>query len=569
MARVGFLAQDSPLYAGFSVADHLKLGARLNPGWDAELARARVDRLDLDPGQKAGTLSGGERAQLALTLAVAKHPELLILDEPVASLDPLARREFLQNLMEAVAEHELSVVLSSHLVADLERVCDYLIVLIGSQVRVAGPVDELLAAHHLLTGPRRDLDTLPNSVQVISASHTDVQTTLLVRTAGQILDPRLDRFRGRPGGPSPRLYERGCRTPPPRPQRQPPPGGAEMIWLTWRQFRVQTLTAAAVLAAVAILLGATGPHLASLYAASGLAGCQGDSCANAASTFLNQLQNDPLYHVVYPLGLVLILATPALLGIFWGAPLIARELETGTYRLAWNQSVTRTRWLTVKLALAGLAAMAVTEALSLMHAWWADPISKATGLGGGASVLSGNQFSWLTFASHGITPLGYAAFAFTLGTAAGALIRRAVPAMAVTLAIFAVAQLPMPLWVRPNLLPPDQTITTVDAANVNFGSLTASVVPGQPAAWVVSSYAINAAGQHFTALPASCFPASASAKFNGDPGQCMDKLGIREVINYQPASRYWPLQLIETGIFLALALALAGFCFWLLGRRRA
>ena len=189
LAKVGFLSQDAPLYAGFSVRDHLKLGARLNPLWDAELARDRVDRLDLDPGQKAGTLSGGQRAQLALTLAVAKRPELLILDEPVASLDPLARREFLQDLMEAVAEQELSVVLSSHLVADLERVCDYLIVLIGSQVRVAGPVDELLAAHHLLTGPRRDPDTLPDSVQVVSASHTDVQTTLLVRTAGKILDP--------------------------------------------------------------------------------------------------------------------------------------------------------------------------------------------------------------------------------------------------------------------------------------------------------------------------------------------------------------------------------------------
>lgn len=189
LARVGFLSQDAPLYAGLSVSDHLKLGARMNPLWDAELARDRVDRLDLDPGQKAGTLSGGQRAQLALTLAVAKRPELLILDEPVASLDPLARREFLQDLMEAVAEQELSVVLSSHLVADLERVCDYLIVLIGSQVRVAGPVDELLAAHHLLTGPRREPDTLPDSVQVVSASHTDVQTTLLVRTAGKVLDP--------------------------------------------------------------------------------------------------------------------------------------------------------------------------------------------------------------------------------------------------------------------------------------------------------------------------------------------------------------------------------------------
>jgi ABC-2 family transporter protein len=342
-----------------------------------------------------------------------------------------------------------------------------------------------------------------------------------------------------------------------------------MIWLTWRQFRVQAITAATVLVAVAILLWVTGPHMASLYAASGIADCQGDSCANTASAFLWQLQTGAVDHVVYPLGLILILATPALLGIFWGAPLIAREFETGTYRLAWNQSVTRTRWLTVKLALTGLAAMAVTEALSLMHAWWAVPISKAISHGGGASVLSGNQFSWLTFASNGVTPLGYAAFAFALGTAAGALIRHSVPAMAVTLAIFAVVQLPMPLWVRPDLIPPAQTITTVDAAGVNFGSLTASVVPGQPEAWVVSSYAINAAGQPVTALPASCFPDNGAGKFNGDPGLCMDKLGIREVISYQPANRYWPIQLIETGIFLALALALAWFCFWRLGLRRA
>jgi ABC-2 type transport system ATP-binding protein len=189
LSRVGFLAQDSPVYGGLSVADHLKLGAHLNTSWDAELARGRIERLDLDPGQKAGTLSGGQRAQLALTLAIAKRPELLILDEPVASLDPLARREFLQDLMEAAAEQELSVVLSSHLIADLERVCDYLIVLVGSRIRAAGPVDDLLTTHHLLSGPRRDPATLPDGVEVISASHTDVQTTLLVRTSGPVLDP--------------------------------------------------------------------------------------------------------------------------------------------------------------------------------------------------------------------------------------------------------------------------------------------------------------------------------------------------------------------------------------------
>jgi ABC-2 type transport system ATP-binding protein len=189
LARVGFLAQDSPVYAGLSVADHLALGAHLNPRWDEKLARDRIGRLGLDPGKKARKLSGGQRAQLALTLAIAKRPELLILDEPAARLDPLARREFLQDLMEAIAEQDLSVVLSSHLIADLERVCDYLIVLVGSRVRVTGPVEELLGTHHLLTGPRRDPATLPAGQQVISASHTDRQTTLLVRCSGRVLDP--------------------------------------------------------------------------------------------------------------------------------------------------------------------------------------------------------------------------------------------------------------------------------------------------------------------------------------------------------------------------------------------
>ena len=189
LAKVGYVAQDTPTYAGLSVADHLELGARLNPRWDRALARTRTERLGLDPAQKAGRLSGGQRAQLALTLGLAKRPELLILDEPVASLDPLARREFLRGLMEAVAEHGFSVVLSSHLVADLERVCDHLLVLVDSRVRVAGEVDELLATHHRLTGPRRDPASLPADQQVISASSTDVQSTFVVRTDGPIHDP--------------------------------------------------------------------------------------------------------------------------------------------------------------------------------------------------------------------------------------------------------------------------------------------------------------------------------------------------------------------------------------------
>ena len=189
LARVGFVAQDTAVYARLTVADHLRLGAWLNPGWDDDLARQRIGQLALDPKQRAGSLSGGQRAQLALTLAMAKRPELLILDEPVASLDPLARREFLQGLMETVAEQRLSVVLSSHLVADLERVCDYVVVLVASRVRVAGEVSDLLASHHRLSGPRRDPGRLPAGQEVITESHTGKQTSLLVRTDGPVLDP--------------------------------------------------------------------------------------------------------------------------------------------------------------------------------------------------------------------------------------------------------------------------------------------------------------------------------------------------------------------------------------------
>jgi ABC-2 type transport system ATP-binding protein len=189
LARVGFVAQDTPTYARLTVADHLALGAHMNAGWDADVARRRIDDLDLDPKQRAGTLSGGQQAQLALTLAVAKRPEFLILDEPVASLDPLARREFLQSLMEVVVEQGVSVVLSSHLVADLERVCDYLVVLVSSRVQLAGEVDALLASHHRLVGPRHDVDALPGDQHVIEESHTDRQSTLLVRSDGPILDP--------------------------------------------------------------------------------------------------------------------------------------------------------------------------------------------------------------------------------------------------------------------------------------------------------------------------------------------------------------------------------------------
>lgn len=189
LSRVGYVAQDTPTYARLSVADHLRLGARLNPRWDHELAAQRVRRLGLDPTQRAGRLSGGQRAQLALTLAIASRPELLILDEPVASLDPLARREFLRGLMEFIADQGASVVLSSHLVADLERVSDYLIVLADSRVEISGEVDELVGTHYRLTGARLDPADLPAGLDLVQASHTDRQSTLIVRSSVPVDSP--------------------------------------------------------------------------------------------------------------------------------------------------------------------------------------------------------------------------------------------------------------------------------------------------------------------------------------------------------------------------------------------
>jgi ABC-2 type transport system ATP-binding protein len=189
LGRVGFVAQDASVYPGLSVARHLRMGSDLNPAWDRDMAERRISQVGLNPRQRAGSLSGGQRAQLALTMAIAKRPELLLLDEPVASLDPRARREFLQSLMEVVAADGVSVVLSSHLVADLERVCDYLIVLVGSRVQLVGEIGALLASHHRISGPGRDAATLPAGMQVVEQHHTGRQSTFLVRCDGPILDP--------------------------------------------------------------------------------------------------------------------------------------------------------------------------------------------------------------------------------------------------------------------------------------------------------------------------------------------------------------------------------------------
>jgi ABC-2 type transport system ATP-binding protein len=192
LPRIGFVAQDHPLYRGFTIAEMLKLGRKLNPRWDDGLAHERIERLGLSLKQKAGTLSGGQQAQVALTLALAKGPELLVLDEPMAALDPIARREFLGALMEAVAEGKLTVILSSHIIADLERVCDHLVVLAGGAVQLAGPLEDVVSEHRLLIGPRGDTDEVARVHAVIEERHSERQTTLLVRANGHVYDARWE-----------------------------------------------------------------------------------------------------------------------------------------------------------------------------------------------------------------------------------------------------------------------------------------------------------------------------------------------------------------------------------------
>jgi hypothetical protein len=346
-----------------------------------------------------------------------------------------------------------------------------------------------------------------------------------------------------------------------------------MIWLTWRQFRAQTIVATAALAVLAVTLAVTGPHLAHLYDTSGLATCHahGD-CSTLTSNFINGLKADAIYELLFYIGIGVLFAAPAIIGLFWGAPLVTREIEAGTFRLAWNQSVTRTRWLAVKLGLIGLAAMATAGLLSLMATWWASPIDRAIGTSGSNSAVSFSRLDPLVFAARGITPIGYAAFAFALGVTAGVLIRRTLPAMAVTLAAFTGVQIAMPNWIRPHLITPVRVTAALNPANLdglnisdnNSMSVTAAV--NKPGAWILSNQTITPAGHVFTGPPT---PACLSQTRSFQACQAsLGQLHLRQLLTYQPASRYWAFQWYETAIFLAAALALAGFCFWRIRRRR-
>jgi hypothetical protein len=351
-----------------------------------------------------------------------------------------------------------------------------------------------------------------------------------------------------------------------------------MMWLTWRQFRWQAVTAAAVLAVLAIALGVTRPGLGSLFDQVGLSTCH-SACSSAASNFVSDLRGTS-YAALFFGCVILMYLAPALMGIFWGAPLIAREFEAGTHRLAWNQSITRARWSAMKLGLIGLAAVGTAGLLSLMITWWAGPIDHALNLVGGSPSFGGTRISPVVFAARGIAPLGYAAFAFALGVTAGVLIRRTLPAMAVTLVIFAAVQFLVPTFVRPHLIPPVQATAPFNANSANEimissaqgnpsstnNSMTVVGDFSQPGAWMLSNKTVTPAGKVFTG------PATAACTGNSTPQQCnnwLDSLHLRQQVTYQPASRFWPLQLIETGIYLILAAGLAWLCTWQVRRRRA
>ncbi|WP_026922705.1 ABC transporter permease subunit [Glycomyces arizonensis] len=334
-----------------------------------------------------------------------------------------------------------------------------------------------------------------------------------------------------------------------------------MIWLTWRQFRASAAAAAAALALLAIVFAATGPALADRLA-DDFAACtaastgRGGACAAIGQTFFHD------HRAEFLLVTGLALLVPALIGLFWGAPLISRETESGTRALAWGQSVTRVRWLAVKLGVVGGAAALTAGLATLAVTWWAHPIDTA-------AAGDFPRMEPLLFAARGIVPIGYAAFAFALGVASGLVARRTLPAMAVTLLVFAAVQVAMPQLVRPHLIEPVEAVIEISDRNaadfdvVRVGPDQVAVDTGDSGAWLLSSRLLDPSGQPVDAVdvPTASGPCGPQPAIDACFTE-MNRLGYRLEVVYQPADHFWPLQWIETGVYAALAAALAAFCLW-------
>lgn len=309
-----------------------------------------------------------------------------------------------------------------------------------------------------------------------------------------------------------------------------------MIWLTWRQARTRTLLALGALTVTAVALGVLGFWLREelRFWRDGNSG-----------------YSPPLH-----LASLAMLAVPALIGVFWGAPLAARELETGTYRLVWSQSVSRVHWLAVKLGVVGALTLVVTGAFAAMLTWAAHPWD----------VTAGDRFGAVEFASRGVAPLGHALFAFVLGVTAGLLIRRTVPAMAVTLAIFAVVQVGMP-FVRPYLLVPVVETIALDAGAATGQPVSVDVTEdGELWAFgMLPPDALPTGDLVQLVYPDGSAPESATVRAcmlgSGRMDECLEDLGLVFTVTYQPADRYWSIQWMELGVFGVLAALTAGVAF--------
>ena len=352
-----------------------------------------------------------------------------------------------------------------------------------------------------------------------------------------------------------------------------------MIWLSWRQARASLVTAAAAVCAVVAVVLVTGPRLADL--------------ARRSSSVYDALTGTD--RTLFYAGIALVALTPGMVGAFWGAPLIARELEAGTHRLAWTQSVTRSRWLTGKMVVITAAAAAAVAAVSLSVTWWSAPLDGATSATHGALP---SRLTPISFAMRGVAPVGYVVLAVVLGLAVGAVLRRTLPAMALTLALYLIVQIVVPVWVRPHLIPPVTATLSFSQATLDGisldpqGTLSITLHTANRDDWVLSNDTIDARGA-ITTLPAwfsSCAgtgpdqPAaqtpsqapgvtesqglggSTAQARAASPGTCLTRLsdaGYRQRLVYQPASRFWPLQWAETALYLAVsALLLAGTFWW-------
>ena len=331
-----------------------------------------------------------------------------------------------------------------------------------------------------------------------------------------------------------------------------------MIWLNWRQFRLQALVAAVALVLAAVYLLYLGGDIRDAHAAyRSHCGDPGD-CAQAGSQFKSAYQNTLLY-LAAALGLV-----PVVIGAFWGAPLVARELETGTHRLVWNQSVARRRWLLARMLFVGLAAVTVTGLAGLLLTWAAAPYDR----------VAGDRFGTVEFGARDIVPVGYAVLAFTLGTVVGLLVRRTLPAMAITGVVFLAVQFTVPNLVRPHLMPPEKATLPMTAQTINqarnLGSITGSPsigglgVPDSPGAWISDISPMRTAdgrtvsGAAFNACLDSPPRTGAGGTF-GDTAVCLSKLDLHVDVRYQPSERYWAFQAAETALYLLVSGLLVAF----------